>query len=55
VDFAVMKFSHSWSLLRSKLPAFGARPESGFWSRRYCTIAGPSVSTWPLSSSSAGT
>ncbi len=51
----LMKFSHSCRRRRSMLPVFGARPESGFWSARYCTIAGPSVSNPPPSSPSAGT
>jgi len=41
--------------LALKLPGFGARPASGFWSARYCTITGPSVRRSPLSSSSTGT
>jgi hypothetical protein len=50
-----MKLSISCRRTRSKLAAGGASFFAGAWSARYWTMAGPSVSTSPLSSTSAGT
>ena len=49
------KVSQAWTRWRSGVPAGGIRPEAGFRSARYWTMAAPSVSSEPSSSRRAGT